>query len=140
MTVEFAEEERMLIELVEKFVENELMPLEKAVMAREAAGEPWALLPEEEAPLLEKCKELGLWALDAPEEVGGANLPTTVMLAVQERLKREFDLSLILSAPSVLYRVHGKQGVVTEVDNPSNWPDPTEIELVEEPFIKAYIG
>ena len=87
MTVEFAEEERMLIDLVEKFVENELMPLEKAVMEREALGGPVALTPEEESPLLEKCRELGLWALDAPEEVGGAELPTTVMLAVQERLK-----------------------------------------------------
>ena len=38
MTIQFADEERMIIELVEKFVENELMPLEKAVMAREAAG------------------------------------------------------------------------------------------------------
>jgi acyl-CoA dehydrogenase len=87
MIAEFAEEERMLIDLVEKFVENELMPLEKAVMAREAAGGPVSLTPEEEAPLLAKCRELGLWALDAPEEVGGASLPTTVMLAVQERLK-----------------------------------------------------
>jgi acyl-CoA dehydrogenase len=87
MIAEFAEEERMLIDLVEKFVENELMPLEKAVMAREAAGGPVSLTSEEEAPLLAKCRELGLWALDAPEEVGGASLPTTVMLAVQERLK-----------------------------------------------------
>ncbi len=87
MTVELEHEERMLIELVEKFVENELMPLEKAVMAREAAGGEVALTKEEEAPLLEKCKELGLWALDAPEEVGGANLRPTVMLAIQERLK-----------------------------------------------------
>jgi len=75
MAMEFAEEERMLIELVEKFVENELMPLEKAVMVREAAGQPVGLLPEEEAPLLKKCQELGLWALDAPEEVG---VPLTV--------------------------------------------------------------
>jgi acyl-CoA dehydrogenase len=87
MTVEFAEEERMLIDLVEKFVENELMPLEKAVMAREAAGGPVSLTPEEEAPLLAKCKELGLWALDAPAEVGGTELPTRVMMAIQERVK-----------------------------------------------------
>jgi acyl-CoA dehydrogenase len=87
MIAEFAEEERMLIDLVEKFVGNELMPLEKAVMAREAAGGQVSLTPEEEAPLLAKCRELGLWALDAPEEIGGAGLPTTVMLAVQERLK-----------------------------------------------------
>ncbi len=88
MTVEFAEDERMIIDLVGSFVENELMPLEKAVMEREATGGALSLLPEEEAPLLAKCKELGLWAMDAPEEVGGAALPTTVMLAIQERLKR----------------------------------------------------
>jgi acyl-CoA dehydrogenase len=87
MTAEFAEEERMVIDLVEKFVDNELMPLEKAVMAREAAGGPLSLTEEEEAPLLAKCKELGLWALDAPEEIGGAELPSTVMLAIQEKLK-----------------------------------------------------
>ncbi len=87
MTFQFADEERMIIELVEKFVENELMPLEKAVMEREAAGQPHSLTEEEEAPLLAQCKELGLWALDAPEEFGGANLPTPVMLAIQEKLK-----------------------------------------------------
>lgn len=87
MTIEFAEEERMLLDLVEKFVENELMPLEKAVMEREASGGPHALTDEEEAPLLAKCKELGLWALDAPEEMGGANLPTPIMLAIEEKLK-----------------------------------------------------
>ncbi len=87
MTVEFAEDERMIIDLVEKFVDDALMPLEKAVMAREAAGGPLALLPEEEEPLLAKCRELGLWALDAPEEVGGAELPTPVMLAIQEKIK-----------------------------------------------------
>ncbi len=87
MTEEFAEEERMIIDLVEKFVENELMPLEKAVMAREAAGGPWSLTPEEEAPLMAKCKELGLWAMDAPEEAGGMGLPARVMMAVQEKLR-----------------------------------------------------
>ncbi len=84
---QFAEEEQMLLDLVGSFVENELMPLEKVVMQREAKGEPVALLPEEEEPLLAKCKELGLWALDAPEEVGGAALPTPVMLGIQEKLK-----------------------------------------------------
>ena len=87
MLDQFAEEEQMLLDLVSNFVDNELMPLEKAVMQREAKGEPVALLPEEEEPLLAKCKELGLWALDAPEEVGGAALPTPVMLGIQEKLK-----------------------------------------------------
>ena len=87
MLDQFAEEEQMLLDLVSNFVDNELMPLEKAVMQREAKGEPVALFPEEEEPLLAKCKELGLWALDAPEEVGGAALPTPVMLGIQEKLK-----------------------------------------------------
>ena len=87
MTIEFAEDHRMIINLVEKFVDSELMPLERAVMEREAAGEPVSLTIEEEAPLLAKCRELGLWALDAPEALGGVDLPTTVMLAVQERLR-----------------------------------------------------
>ena len=87
MTVEFTEEHQMVIDLVERFVLNELMPLEKAVMAREADGGQVALTAEEEGPLLAKCRELGLWSLDAPEEVGGVALPTTVMLAIQEHLK-----------------------------------------------------
>lgn len=87
MPFDFAEDQRMIIDLVSKFVDEKLMPLEKAVMAREAAGGPVSLLPDEEDPLLAECKELGLWALDAPEEVGGVNLPATVMLAIQEKLK-----------------------------------------------------
>ncbi len=58
---------------------------------------------------------------------------------VQERLKREFGLSLVLSAPSVLYHVYIKDGTMKEVDNPSYWPDPTSIERVEEPYIKTSI-
>jgi acyl-CoA dehydrogenase len=88
MSVEFSDEERMLFELVEKFVENELMPLEKAVMAREAAGGAYTLTPEEEAPLLKICRDLGLWALDAPEEIGGIELPSVVMMGVHERLRK----------------------------------------------------
>lgn len=87
MAVTFSDEERMIIELVEKFVATRLMPLENAVMAREAAGGTHSLTAEEEAPLLASCRELGLWALDAPEETGGANLRTSVMMAIQERLK-----------------------------------------------------
>ncbi|MCP3987578.1 MAG: acyl-CoA dehydrogenase, partial [Actinomycetia bacterium] len=64
MSTDFAEEELMLLDLVEKFVENELMPLERAVLERDAQGEPPYLVPEEEQPLLDMCRELGLWALD----------------------------------------------------------------------------
>jgi GTP-binding protein LepA len=58
---------------------------------------------------------------------------------VQERLKREYDLSLLLSAPSVRYRIHLQKGESIWVDNPSYYPDPTFIEGSEEPFIKATI-
>jgi len=58
---------------------------------------------------------------------------------VQERLKREFDLSLLLSAPSVRYSVTLSDGQTITVDNPALYPDPSEIESVREPFIKASI-
>ncbi len=58
---------------------------------------------------------------------------------VQERLEREYDLSLLLSAPSVRYRVTMTDDSVRLVDNPSLFPDPGSIEMVEEPYIKASI-
>jgi GTP-binding protein LepA len=58
---------------------------------------------------------------------------------VQERLSREHDMSLILSAPSVLYKVTLNSGKLVEVDNPSYWPDPTDIKNVAEPWIRASI-
>jgi GTP-binding protein LepA len=58
---------------------------------------------------------------------------------VQERLEREFGISLILSAPSVLYKVRLEDGTAAEYDNPVYWPDPGLIESVEEPYIKASI-
>ncbi len=61
------------------------------------------------------------------------------MEIIQERLEREFDLDLITTAPSVRYRIHRTDGSVIEVDNPSRWPDPSEVEKVEEPIITATI-
>ena len=58
---------------------------------------------------------------------------------VQERLRREYDLSLILSAPSVRYRVTFADGSVRWIDNPSEFPEPGSIERAEEPFIKASV-
>jgi GTP-binding protein LepA len=58
---------------------------------------------------------------------------------IQERLQREFDIGLVISAPSVKYKVTLKDGNVIEVDNPSYWPDPMKIDSVTEPFIKAAI-
>lgn len=58
---------------------------------------------------------------------------------VQERLRREFDLDIITTYPSVIYRVHLKNGETLEIDNPVEMPDPTEIASIEEPMINAYI-
>ena len=58
---------------------------------------------------------------------------------VQERLQREFDLGLVISAPSVKYSLTLKDGETIEVDNPSNWPDPSTIDSATEPYIKASI-
>jgi GTP-binding protein LepA len=58
---------------------------------------------------------------------------------IQERLEREFDVSLILTVPSVQYIFHLSDGTSKHVDNPAHFPDPTHIAKVEEPFIKATI-
>ncbi len=86
--MELAEEHRMVADLVARFVDRDLMPLERAVLAREARGEKYGLTEEEEAPLLAKCRELGLWALDVPAELGGADLPTVALMAINEELGR----------------------------------------------------
>jgi len=58
---------------------------------------------------------------------------------VQERLTREFDLDLLATAPSVVYRVHLLNGAVRTLHNPADMPDPVRIDHVEEPWIKATI-
>jgi len=58
---------------------------------------------------------------------------------IGERLEREYGLELIMTAPSVVYRITRMDGQVVFVDNPLNYPDPSQIELAEEPFIKASI-
>ena len=58
---------------------------------------------------------------------------------VQERLEREYDLSLILTAPSVRYEIFFNDGSTRFIDNPALYPDPTEIERTKEPFIRAAI-
>ncbi len=58
---------------------------------------------------------------------------------VQERLQREFDIGLVISAPSVKYKVALKDGKTIDVDNPSYWPNPMAIDSVTEPYISASI-
>ena len=61
------------------------------------------------------------------------------MEIITMRLEREFDLDLITTAPSVVYKVHKTDGTVMDVDNPSNLPPIGEIDYMEEPFVKASI-
>ena len=58
---------------------------------------------------------------------------------IQERLEREYNLDLVTTAPGVIYKVHKTSGEVIDLTNPSNLPDPSEIEYMEEPFVDAEI-
>ena len=58
---------------------------------------------------------------------------------IQERLEREYNLDLVTTAPSVVYRVHKTDGTMIELTNPSNLPDPSEIDYMEEPIVEAEI-
>ncbi|WP_455287182.1 acyl-CoA dehydrogenase family protein [Cupriavidus necator] len=86
MNFELDEEHRMLKDLVARFVREQLIPLEPTVLAREAARGQMTLLPEEHAKLDGMSRELGLWGLDAPAEMGGADLPVVAMVGVNEEL------------------------------------------------------
>ncbi len=61
------------------------------------------------------------------------------MEIVQERLDREFDMNVITTVPNVSYRVYDKKGNMTEVHNPAGLPDPTLIDRIEEPYIRASV-
>ena len=58
---------------------------------------------------------------------------------IQERLEREYNLDLVTTAPGVVYKVHKTNGEVIDLTNPSNLPDPSEIDYMEEPMVKAEI-
>lgn len=58
---------------------------------------------------------------------------------VQERLERDYDIDLVATAPSVVYKIHKTDGEVIDITNPSNLPEPTEIDYMEEPIVKAEI-
>ena len=58
---------------------------------------------------------------------------------IEERLEREYDLDLVTTAPSVIYKIHKTDGTVIDLTNPTNMPDPSEIEFMEEPVVAAEI-
>jgi acyl-CoA dehydrogenase len=88
MEFELAEEHRMLKDLVANFVRDELMPLEAGILAREAEGKGLGIGEAEHARLDKVARELGLFGLDAPEDVGGSDLPMTAMVGVEEEIGR----------------------------------------------------
>lgn len=86
MNFDLDDDHRMLAELVQRFVRDHLMPLEPAVLGREAAGGDSELTADERAVLDAVSKDMGLWSLDAPEEVGGMGMPHVALVAVNEAL------------------------------------------------------
>src|SRR5437764_10666554 len=88
MDFALSDEHRMLKELVARFVQDAVMPLEPKVLEREARGEGAGLSDAERNPLDAKARELGLWGLDAPAEFGGADLPVEAMVGVHEELAK----------------------------------------------------
>lgn len=86
MNFDLDDDHRMLAELVQRFVRDHLMPLEPAVLGREAAGGDSELTADERAVLDAVSKDMGLWGLDAPEEVGGMGMPHVALVAVNEAL------------------------------------------------------
>ena len=82
------DEHHMLQELVRRFVDRELLPLEPAVLARHAAGEPLALSAGELTRVERVSRDMGLWGLDAPDDVGGLDLPAVAIVGVNEEMGR----------------------------------------------------
>src|SRR5579862_5559677 len=88
MDFELAEEHRMLKELVHRFVEDELMPLEAGVLQREAAGQGLSIPKADQERIDKISRSLGLWGLDAPSDIGGSDLPAVALVGVNEELGR----------------------------------------------------
>jgi acyl-CoA dehydrogenase len=79
---ELSEEHRMIKDLVARFVDDELIPLEGDVLTREANGQGLGLSEAEHRRIDEASKSLGLWGLDAPTDIGGSDLAQVAMVAV----------------------------------------------------------
>ncbi|MEE2915924.1 MAG: acyl-CoA dehydrogenase family protein [Pseudomonadota bacterium] len=88
MNFDLDDDHRMIADLVRRFVDDELVPLEGAVLARDVAGEGLHLSAAERERIDRVSRELGLWGLDAPGDVGGHDLPAVAMVAVNEAMGR----------------------------------------------------
>jgi acyl-CoA dehydrogenase len=88
MNFDLDDDHRMIAELARRFVDDELVPLENKVLARDIAGEGLRLSTEERERVESVSRELGLWGLDAPADCGGHDLPAVAMVAVNEALGR----------------------------------------------------
>jgi len=86
--LELSDDARTLKDLVGRFVRDHLIPLESAVLARDAATGEMALSEEEQARLDAVSREMGIWGLDAPAEMGGYDFPVMAMVGVNEELGR----------------------------------------------------
>lgn len=88
MHFELDEDHQMIADLARRFVDGELMPLENAVLARDIAGAGYTLSADERAKVDAASREMGLWGLDAPADVGGHDLPAVAMVGVNEAMGR----------------------------------------------------
>ena len=88
MDFDLSDEHRMLKDLVRRFVADKLLPLEARVLEREATGQSPGLTADEQGPIDAASRDLGLWGLDAPEDVGGMDLPAVAMVGVNEEMGR----------------------------------------------------
>lgn len=88
MHFNLSDEHRMLRDLAERFVTRELIPLEPALLARHAGGAALELTPDERARVNQTSRDMGLWGLDAPAELGGSDLPAVAMVGVNEAMGR----------------------------------------------------
>ena len=86
MELELPPEYQMIKDTVQRFVREELMPLEPGVLAREAKEGICKLTTKEKEELFEKCKNLGLWGLDVPKEYDGMNLSSVAMVGINEAI------------------------------------------------------
>jgi acyl-CoA dehydrogenase len=88
MDFALSDEDRMLKDLVHEFVRDELMPLEAGVLQREAEGKGLGIGEAEHRRIDKISRELGLWGLDAPKDVGGMDLPAVSLVGVNEEMAR----------------------------------------------------